>query len=565
LLLSSSANIDIFKPDNKTIKEIFGDTDAFYNMPIYQRPYAWDKERVEQLWYDLLGSYKNNLDNPDFDKNYFLGSVVVVDKGSSQDVVDGQQRLTTLTILFCTLRDLEIDSIEEKQSRAIKNSVQDLVEEKQRLKLTTHSNNQAVFEETIINKIDFKQTKKEIKDNKFLQTSYYFRDLINKSIDIENEDYVADFSGFIDYIFTKTTMIKVVCFDVNFAIKLFSVLNDRGLDLTSADIIKAYLMEPMVDDQTKLNSFIEVWKQIEGILAFTDETMHGILNLYLYFLKTENPKRSLQDELKQVFKDKKPQEIILDIKKFTENYNYVVSNTKDKHISMLKYLGHSIYWKSILTTAKQVKYSEFDKLKELITKYFYQSWIAEGTTNRIKQTAFTILRMVKNKIPIDDGIKSKIEGNLKKYKKYERFLNKEDLYRERWLKPILLSVEYFEHDEKEFIPIGRDIQIEHILPVSWNDKKLNWRDFFTKDEVNLKLNSLGNLTLLSGRKNIQASNRNYVNKVEIYKGNSGKGFDGKTSFEVTKSIIDIYPNWDNQSIDARHKVLKSKIKSILII
>ena len=44
-----SANIDIFKPDNKTIKEIFGDTDAFYNMPIYQRPYAWDKERVEQL------------------------------------------------------------------------------------------------------------------------------------------------------------------------------------------------------------------------------------------------------------------------------------------------------------------------------------------------------------------------------------------------------------------------------------------------------------------------------------------------------------------------------------
>jgi uncharacterized protein with ParB-like and HNH nuclease domain len=560
-----SANIDIFKPDNKTIKEIFGDTDAFYNMPIYQRPYAWDKERVEQLWYDLLGSYKNNLDNPDFDKNYFLGSVVVVDKGSSQDVVDGQQRLTTLTILFCTLRDLEIDSIEEKQSKAIKNSVQDLVEEKQRLKLTTHSNNQAVFEETIINKIDFKQTKKEIKDNKFLQTSYYFRDLINKSIDIENEDYVADFSGFIDYIFTKTTMIKVVCFDVNFAIRLFSVLNDRGLNLTSADIIKAYLMEPMVDDQTKLNSFIEVWKQIEGILAFTDETMHGILNLYLYFLKTENPKRSLQDELKQVFKDKKPQEIILDIKKFTENYNYVVSNTKDKHISMLKYLRHSIYWKSILTTAKQVKYSEFDKLKELITKYFYQSWIAEGTTNRIKQTAFTILRMVKNKIPIDDGIKSKIEGNLKKYDKYERFLNEENLYRERWLKPILLSVEYFEHDEKEFIPIGRDIQIEHILPVSWNDKKLNWRDFFTKDEVNLKLNSLGNLTLLSGRKNIQASNRNYVNKVEIYKGNSGKGFDGKTSFEVTKSIIDIYPNWDNQSIDARHKVLKSKIKSILII
>lgn len=71
---------DIFEPRNKTIEQIFGDTKAFYNMPIYQRPYAWDKEKVEQLWYDILEAYKNNLQDKEINKNYFLGSIVMVDK-----------------------------------------------------------------------------------------------------------------------------------------------------------------------------------------------------------------------------------------------------------------------------------------------------------------------------------------------------------------------------------------------------------------------------------------------------------------------------------------------------
>ena len=136
---------DIFKPDNKTIEQIFGDTEAFYNMPIYQRPYAWDKERVEQLWYDILEAYKNNLQDKEIDKNYFLGSVVVVDKGKYQDVVDGQQRLTTLTILFCTLRDMKVFNEEDDEYYLIQESI--AKRNKKRLTLTTHSNNQALFEE----------------------------------------------------------------------------------------------------------------------------------------------------------------------------------------------------------------------------------------------------------------------------------------------------------------------------------------------------------------------------------------------------------------------------------
>ncbi|HFU75231.1 MAG TPA: DUF262 domain-containing protein [Arcobacter sp.] len=579
-----ATNTDIFRPDNKTIEEIFGDTEAFYNMPIYQRPYAWDKERVEQLWYDMLEAYKNNLQDESIDKNYFLGSVVVVDKDKHQDVVDGQQRLTTLTILFCTLRDLNIFNDNEEKINILKDSIQDFRKKKQRLKLTTHSNNQALFEETIINGIDFNKSKKDIKNNRFLQTSYYFKNLILKLQDKKSEDNISSISEFINYIFNKTTMIKVVCYDENFAIKLFSVLNDRGLDLTPADIIKAYLMESMVDDEIKLNSFIEVWKQIESIIEFTDEKMEGILNLYLYYLITQNPKKSLQDELKQQFKNKDSQKIILDIKKFAENYSEIVNSTQDNYISMLKYLSHNVYWKSILVTAKHTNYKESDKLKIIITRYFYQSWIAGGTSNRIKQTAFNILKSVKNGISIDnytliendeeiikDGIKTIIEKNLNKYDNYKQSLSGNYLYWERWLKPLLLSVEYFENEKKDFIPITRDLQIEHILPQTWNAEKswdgvlLNWKDSFSEDEAERLINSLGNLTLLTGKKNIEASNCNYDKKIDIYKGNSGKGFDGKSSFEITKSIIDNYNVWTKENIEKRYNILLEKIDRILKI
>jgi len=563
-----ASTTDIFKPDNKTIEQIFGDTEAFYHMPIYQRPYAWDKERVEQLWYDILESYKNNLQDKEIDKNYFLGSVVVVEKYKYQDVVDGQQRLTTLTILFCTLRDMKLFNKKDDEYYLIQESI--AKRNKKRLTLTTHSNNQALFEETIINGIDFNKSKKELKENRFLQTAYYFRNLILKAQDIKSEDYIEDFKDFINYLFNKTTMIKVVCYDENFAIKLFSVLNDRGLDLTPADIIKAYLMEPLVNDEVKLNSFIEVWKQIESILNYTDEKMEGILNLYLYYLIAQNPKKSLQDELKREFKAKDSQKIILDIKKFAQNYSDIINNKSDRFISMLRYLPHNVYWKSILTTAKHLEYKDFDKLKELITKYFYQSWIAGGTSNRIKQTAFNILKKVKNNEPIEN-IKEIILENLKRYDSYEKSLDSEYIFWEKWLKPLLLAIEYTRWEKLDFIPLERNLQIEHILPQSWdaekswNGENLNWKDKFSKEEAENLVNSLGNLTLLTGKKNIEASNCNFDKKREIYKGNSGKGFDGKISFEITKEIIDEYEDWTPKTISERYEKLATEVKEIFKI
>ncbi len=117
---------DIFKPDVKTIKQIFGDADSYYYVPDYQRPFSWESEQIERLWDDVISAIG------DSEKNYFLGPVILIKTEDGYEIIDGQQRLTTLTILFCVLRDIYY-----AENRTITNSIQSLVDNKYRLRLIT--------------------------------------------------------------------------------------------------------------------------------------------------------------------------------------------------------------------------------------------------------------------------------------------------------------------------------------------------------------------------------------------------------------------------------------------
>lgn len=553
-------SLDVFKPENLSIEQVFGNADSFYQMPEYQRPYSWDKERVEQLWFDLVEAYKNYVEDPAVDSNYFLGSLVVVKNGQGYDVIDGQQRMTTLTILFCVLRDLDKLNLPDTRMNKVKHSIKDLLGGKERLKLTTQLNNQALFETSVINKIDFQASKAKIEENRFLQTAFYFKNLIEESQNSKSYYYIDDLSGFIKYIFEQTTLIRVVCYDESFAIKLFTVLNDRGLDLASSDIIKAYLLQKLSED--KRSSFVEVWKRVETICKQAGESLQMVLSLYLYYLKSGNPKKNLHEELKLELKSKEPIETILFIEEFAKNLSEINYDYQDKDISKLRYLPQSIYWKTILLAAKQVNYPFYHELKNLLVRYYYQSWIADGTSNRIKQTSFNILRMVKEGRSILD-VKKEIVGNLNIYENYLLSLDRNNIYSFKWHKPLLLAVEYYQQDDYQFIEINKDLHTEHILPKEWKNNDLNWKDVFSDDDARKYLNSLGNLTLLSGPKNIRASNRDYLNKKEIY---NGKGLDGKSSFEITKKIMEDSPNeWNVAEIVKRKNWLINQVKEILDI
>lgn len=543
---------EIFRPESKTIHEIFGDAQAFYQMPDYQRPYSWEDEQVDQLWDDIYTAYNNNKDDKEIDKNYFLGSMILIPNGNAFDVVDGQQRLTTLTILFCVIRDL-YPSL--KNINVVKNSIIDFVQDKQRLKLRTNLNHQNEYETEIIKKINWpeKFTKKDKKEKKFINSALIFKEKLSE---IESKE---DVIGFVDYLFNKVRLIKIVCSDAPFAIKLFQVLNTRGLDLSAADLIKSLLISQLTDD--KRPQFMVTWGKIEEKCKSINLSLTDILTYYEYYQLASNPKRGLYEELNDIFKGKDSNEIIYDLEIFVDNYKEIYYY-RDKVIFSFYYLRHQIYWRSILTTAKHLKFPDFDNLAKILRDYYFLYWIGGYISSKIKQTSFNIIKWLKEgktiqfienelnvKIKNDDVIK-RAKSNLE-----------ENVYGEGWLKPLLIMIEYNQVDDSNllnFINLEKEIHIEHILPNGYKEFEY-WVNLYSEDEANNYLNKIHNLTLLSGHKNISASNKSYPEKLTIY---NGKGIDGLTGFRITQFIFDNYKYWNKADILNRKIWLSKEIESI---
>jgi uncharacterized protein with ParB-like and HNH nuclease domain len=136
---------ELFTPSSRSIINLFAGPVS------YQRPYSWDTEREEQLWKDLLAAFEENSEES------FLGSIILIKKGDNNfEVVDAQQRMTTLTILFCVLRDVYYNNLTDKtKANLVLGRIKNLETDEKRLKFKTQSHHQNKFEQEIINGIDF--------------------------------------------------------------------------------------------------------------------------------------------------------------------------------------------------------------------------------------------------------------------------------------------------------------------------------------------------------------------------------------------------------------------------
>jgi len=560
---------DIFKPTSLTIKQLFGNTDSLYQIPRYQRPYSWNDEQLEKLWDDLIESSEK-------DPNYFLGSVITAkpeETSTYLDIVDGQQRLTTLTILMSVYRDLypninshllETDPF-AVDGKIIESSIR-FNDRFERLRLKTHSNHQSEFEEYILNgktteyakplKKDLK--KEEAPSYKFINSAWFFT---QKLTELGEET-----AGLLlNYIFNSVKIIRIDCQTVSFAIKLFQVLNDRGLDLSNSDLIKSYLMGQLQSKyekdkelkRQKEDQFLDDWKACETIALDTDSTINDLFVMFEYYQLATNPKKGLYDELVALFNNKEPNKVIADFKSFCEYYSDNVYYEDDKTIYAFFYLRWGVYWRTIITASLHCKYDYHDELCKSLLRYYYLNWIAGFTMTKIKQISFNIIRWIKEGKHIRE-IAKEMETNLAESNtiaKAVENLNGE-IYNEPWCKPLLVLIEYKQLDDSNLTFINvwdKTLHTEHILPKAYKANKA-WQDFHDDKDIGDWINTGANLTLLSGSKNIAASNEGFEKKIKAY---SGKGYykqnnEGVTAFRITQQIVDNYNeglfdkewNWD---------------------
>ena len=533
---------DIFKPESLNIKNLFGSPDSLFQIPLYQRPYSWQDEEVETLWNDLYDAYTHqNL-------NYFLGSIITISSENSyQDIVDGQQRLTTLMILFCVIRDLypninqDVDITKDLQAikiKRIKGFICD-ADDRTRLRLQTHDSDQNDFTIAILNERATLNEEALTRKNegsvkyKFKRAACIFKEKLLKIGEKEA-------GKFVNYIGNHVKIIKIVCEDKSFAIKLFRILNTRGKDLEVSDLIKTDLISRLPNK--KHRQFIADWDHVKNIIEdFKCNTeIDEMFTLYVYYHLAANPKKNTYEEMENISKNKDSNIIINDFKDFCALYKDHISLSGNKIIHCLRYLNWKMYWKAILLTALKTNFSEYKELTFELRRFYYLNWIAGKTVNTIKQTSFNLIKFIKEKKNLS-FLKEELDKKLKAYNIHSLVLSNlksNSSANTSWIKPVLMMLEYDQTDgaDKDFIPLYRKVHLEHILPVQY-EASSGWQHI-TKDTAEHYLNSIGNLTLLGGSKNIVANNNPFNIKLNVYKG-KGKNNDkkkGVTKFEITQRI-----------------------------
>ncbi len=547
--------MEALKANPEAIDVIF---QKHYIIPDYQRPYSWEEEQCEQLWsdiYDAYQEYKNNKNNSSY---YFLGNIVIYPDETLGDqhlnVVDGQQRLTSLLLLIRALfeKNRSFNKLQNLLFASSPTDFSDIDYKTQKIKTLVIDTDNESFA-NIIN-LDKKPDKTPSK-NKYINNFYVFANKIDEYLKDADAD---EFKDFITYIITKVKLLSIQCNNFDSALNIFSTLNNRGLPLTDNDIFKATLYKKALDT----NEFLTNWQEL---IEFENKEFNSpsMFNNYMYYIRAENNTTTSLISLRRFF-TKNHSEYLNDyektinyLNKFKQAHEFLQKSDgknrnlieclknypNDKpfepiYIFLIKHLEIENN-KPLLSSFNQDKFSLL--LKQMV-RYSYIQGLVYNSINRIKNDIYKInkdvfhnndyIHTIKNSIKaeeIEQSIAEIKKSNLRKYNRGIVFLNST-----------------LHHAQKSSFA-NYEIEIEHILPkTSYNNQ-----DGFTTDEYSENIDRLGNLVTLEKHLNIQAKNKPFNDKKEFYK---------KSELAECISLLNI-ANWNKKAIDNREaKIIETLSK-----
>ncbi len=572
------------KPDKKSLKNILvAEDEAYYQIPIYQRPYQWTEENCEELLNDLFENYEDHGED-----DYFCGSLVFIqsDKDNKTDIVDGQQRLSTFILLAKVLATLYSERLDPKIQEYLQESWSDRHEnggKKKRKRLDFDlvvSNAKKDFQEALdfFDDLDASKGEGSKSNDPSKGKNSYLKNAICLKNYLEKKE-IEDINDFIQWLYLKVNFITITCSDTDMALRIFNVLNARGLPLHATDIFKGELLKKLTEEKEQ-EELATRWENLRQKCLDNGFTMETLFSQHLTYLHPVTSGKNMKERLADQFErlNKTPLEYLKSVEDFYNAYCEVLE-MQDRHAHLLSYLA-SDFWRIILCTSILHNYSqsEIETLKELLVKFYYQNWVAEQKEPK-KQINCNIINALKEKKNIDDIIsivkqyldKNKITQNFREKLKDDHLYEKhQKSSKNSWLRPILILVEYFMSDDPKPKRIQtNDFHVEHILP----QKPIlssQWVKDFSEEERERYTHSLANLTLLGGVKNTKASNLDFKDKKKIYMGegirlSKKKPCGVMTCYDTTKYIAHHYTEWTPKSLEKREKDLMSIIESVLAL
>ncbi|MDU9772301.1 DUF262 domain-containing protein [Helicobacter pylori] len=561
----------------------------YYQIPIYQRPYQWTEENCEKLLDDLFFNYKD-----DRESDYFCGSLVLIaisedSKVKTYDVVDGQQRLSTFILLAKVLATLYSERLDTENQEFLQASWSDRHENKKKKKKKrldfelVVSSAKKDFQDALDFFDDLDASKgKDSKSNapskgknNYLKNAIYLKTILEKK-------EIEDINDFIEWLYSNVVFITITCPDVDKALRIFNVLNARGLPLNATDIFKGELLKKLTEEKEQ-EELATRWEDLYQKCLDNGFNMETLFSQYLVYLESKTSREKMENMLVTWFKNlnKAPLEYLDGVEDFYNAYCEILE-MQDRHAHLLSYKDDD-YLCVILCTSLLHRYSDQDieALKKLLVKFYYQDWVAGQTKTTRSQTCCNIINALKEKQSVeniasivkkyfkDKNITQRFKENLQDSNLYTKFyFAGKSPKKNSWLKPILILVEYSISDDPRPKRIEKnDFHVEHILPQN-PDPSSQWVKDFSEEERGLYTHSLANLTLLGGTKNTKASNKDFKEKKKIYMGeeiklNKKKTFKVMTCYKMTIDITHRYTEWTPKSLEKRKEELIKIIESVL--
>lgn len=560
------------------IEDVFNDKFLFH-IPEYQRPYSWETEHAVALFEDLRAAIGHGQGQPDDMAPYFLGSIVLIkDERPDAYVVDGQQRITTLTILLSVLRSLFPPAQAEKLNRFLYQPSDDFTGLAESFRLQLREDDQEFFQEYIQRPggID----KLHSVDPKTLKVETHRRISANALALHTEAKRLGDEARLrlTRYLLTRCFVVVVSTPDLDAAYRIFSVLNDRGLDLSHADILKAEIVGKLPADVRP--TFAKKWEAHENRLgrsAFNDLFAH---------IRMIHSRTKLKGTVLKEFREA----VVVKYPEPARLINEELSPMADAYEELLT------------ASVSSSKYS--DEINELVTWMRGNGgrvgidnidWIPPALRclaafRRPEPSPFkdpaSVLRFLRDLERLASGmmiLRYNVNERIWRYGSLlEAMEHGNDLYAAG--SPLQLNADEQDavlrtldgnlYDEKRvrlYVLLRLDaaladgsasydypvITVEHVLPQN-PPPNSQWRQWFTDTQREAVVQRLGNLALLSRKKNSEASNLEFAPKKARYLATSK---NGGSPFVLTSEVLK-ETTWTPSVVEVRQKRLLNTLSSI---
>ncbi len=545
------------------IEKIFSN-DFLFNVPLYQRPYAWTTEQAGELISDLL-AFMGDGDEPVEDINpYFMGSIVLIKEDSPQaQIVDGQQRLTTLTILLSVLRHLMTDEAQynglteflyEKGNpiRGTSNRYRLILRERDAEFFRHHIQDEGgIGKLEALNPAQLPESQENIRSNALL-----FIETL-KELSETTRGRLARF------IVTRCFLVAVSTPDLNSAYRIFSVLNDRGLDLSPTDILKAETIGQISEKQQE--AYTTKWEDIEEELG-REPFRELFAHIRMIYGRTKLQKTVLEEFRESVKPTKDPKGFIDTVlTPYAEAFGMVRDQAYEStelaedinavfkwlnQIDNFDWMPPAIYYLARHQNQPADLLRFFTDLERLAAGLFV---MRASINERISRYG----RLIKS-IEDDDDLYtavSPLQLTADECKDVIDTLNG-DLYKIQKIRLyVLLRLDQALSDgEASYdFPV---LSIEHVLPQT-PEPDSTWLEWFQFRDPEQYVHRLGNLVLLSRKTNSRARNYEFDDKKSKYFVTS----KGISPFSLTTQVLQ-EKIWTPEVILRRQKELMGVLKKV---